>query len=46
MPHEYIVTVLLKGTGFAGGKERVYNIYKNVAKASEREKLIKKEYKF
>ena len=44
VPHEYIVTVLLKGTGFAGGKERVYNIYKNVAKASEREKLIKKEY--
>ena len=44
VPHDYIVNVLLRGTGFSGGKERVYKIYKTVDSASERAKLVKKEF--
>ena len=42
--HDYVITVLLRGTGFAGGKKRVYNIYKTVDNATERAKLVKKEF--
>lgn len=44
VPHEYIVEVIKRGTGFEGGKKRVCDIYQNVMEASERTKLIKKEY--
>lgn len=44
VPHNYIVNVLLRGTGFQNGKKRVYDIYKNVDSASERAKLVKKEF--
>jgi N12 class adenine-specific DNA methylase len=44
VPHEYIVDVVKRGTGFEGGKKRVCDIYQNVMEASERTKLIKKEY--
>lgn len=44
VPHDYIVDVLLRGTGFQNGKKRVYDIYKNVDSASERAKLVKKEF--
>ena len=44
VPHDYIVSVLLRGTGFVGGKERVYKIYQTVDSPSERAKLIKKEF--
>lgn len=44
VPHDYIVNVLLRGTGFQNGKKRVYDIYKNVDSASERAKLVKKEF--
>ena len=44
VPHDYIVTVLLRGTGFQNGKKRVYEIYKTVDSAAERAKLVKKEF--
>lgn len=44
VPHDYIVNVLLRGTGFQNGKKRVYDIYKTVDSATERAKLVKKEF--
>lgn len=44
VPHDYIVNVLLRGTGFQNGKKRVYDIYKSVDSATERAKLVKKEF--
>jgi N12 class adenine-specific DNA methylase len=44
IPHEYIVHTLLRGTGFVNGMARVSEIFENVMEASERAKLIKKEY--
>jgi len=44
VPHEYLVEVLKRGTGFKGGKHRVANIYQNVNEPSKRAKLIKEEY--
>ena len=44
IPHEYIVQTLLRGTGFVNGMTRVCKIFEDVMEASERAKLIKKEY--
>ena len=44
VPHEYIKTVVLRGTGFAGGKGRVCEIFKNEIDAGTRAKRIKAEY--
>ena len=44
VPHEYIKTVVLRGTGFAGGKGRVCEIYKNEIDTGTRAKRIKAEY--
>ena len=44
VPHEYIKTVVLRGTGFAGGKARVCEIFKNEIDAGTRAKRIKAEY--
>lgn len=44
VPHEYIKTVVLRGTGFAGGKGRVCEIFKNEIDAGTRAKRIKEEY--
>lgn len=44
VPKEYIKTVLLRGTGFVGGKGRVCEIYNKESNASARAALIKKEY--
>ena len=44
VPHEYIKTVVLRGTGFVGGKGRVCEIYKNEIDAGTRAKRIKAEY--
>lgn len=44
VPHEYIVQTLLRGTGFVNGMTRVCEIFEDVMEASERAKLIKKEY--
>lgn len=44
IPHDYIVDVLKRGTGFEGGKRRVYDIYQNIMEPSERAKRIKKEH--
>jgi N12 class adenine-specific DNA methylase len=44
VPHEYIVQTLLRGTGFVNGMTRVCEIFEDVMEATERAKLIKKEY--
>ena len=44
IPHEYIVEVLLRGTGFVNGKSRVCKLYEENMSPSERAKLIKAEY--
>ncbi|MDF2907780.1 MAG: methylase, partial [Herbinix sp.] len=44
VPHEYVVEVILRGSGFANGKGRIATIYQNESVPSERAKLIKKEY--
>lgn len=44
VPHEYIIDVIKRGTGFEGGKHRVIDIFENVVEPSERAKRIKKEY--
>ena len=44
VPHEFVVQTLLRGTGFVEGMTRVCKIYEDVIEATERAKLIKKEY--
>ncbi|SEW00557.1 helicase-related protein [[Clostridium] fimetarium] len=44
VPHDYIIDVIKRGTGFEGGKHRVYDIFHNIMEPSERAKRIKKEY--
>lgn len=44
VPHEYIVSVVKRGSGFEGGKERILEIFQTVMEKSERIKKIKKEY--
>lgn len=44
VPHDFIKEVILRGTGFVGGKKRVYDIMQRELVKSERVKLIKGEY--
>ncbi len=44
IPHEYITKVLKNGTGFEGGKARIYDLYTDNGEPNERVKRIKKEY--
>ena len=44
VPHEYVKTVLLKGTGFVGGRGRVCKIFETEIDAGTRAKRIKAEY--
>lgn len=44
VPADYIKQVVLRGTGFVGGKKRVYDIMKSEFVRSERVKRIKDEY--
>ena len=44
IPHEYIMQVLKRGSGFAGGKTRIFGLYVGNGDPNERAKLIKKEY--
>ena len=44
VPADYIKQVVLRGTGFVGGKKRVYDIMKSEFVRSERVKRIKNEY--
>ena len=44
VPEEYIKTVVLRGTGFVGGKKRVCQIMQSEFVKSERVKKIKAEY--
>lgn len=44
IPHDYIRQVILRGTGFEGGFDRVIQIFQNEMEAAKRTALIKKEY--
>ena len=44
IPHDYIRQVMLRGTGFEGGFDRVVQIFQNEMEAGKRTALIKKEY--
>lgn len=44
IPHDYIKQVMLRGTGFEGGFDRVVQIFQNEMEAGKRTALIKKEY--
>jgi N12 class adenine-specific DNA methylase len=44
VPHEYIKHVVLRGTGFAGGRSRVCEIFHTEVDAGTRAKRIKQEY--
>lgn len=44
IPEEYIVQMLLRGTGFQGGKQRILEIYEKLSDPSDRVTSIKKEY--
>lgn len=44
VPHEYVVSVLLRGSGFQNGKSRILKMFENEGSPTERAKLIKKEY--
>lgn len=44
VPHEFIKQVILRGTGFAGGRSRVCEIFHTEVDAGTRAKRIKQEY--
>ncbi len=44
IPHEYVTQVLLRGSGFSGGKKRIYGMFEALSDPEERAKAIKKEY--
>jgi len=44
VPHEYVVDVMKRGTGFVNGKQRVCDIFQSISEPSQRAKQIKKEY--
>ena len=44
VPHEYVVQVLNRGSGFVDGKRRIYEIFQSEVDPNERVKRIKKEY--
>lgn len=44
VPHDYIVSVLKRGTGFVDGKKRVYNIIQTEPAKSERVRQIRSEF--
>jgi len=44
VPHDYVVDVIKRGTGYVDGKQRVYDMYQSILEPSERAKQIKEEY--
>ena len=44
VPHEYVVQVLNRGSGFVNGKKRIYDIFQSEVDTNERVRKIKKEY--
>lgn len=44
VPSEYVKQILMRGTGFVGGKGRVCEIYRTEIDAGTRAKRIKAEY--
>ena len=44
IPHEYVVQTLMRGSGYEGGKQRIYEIYQDISSPKERAGRLKKEY--
>lgn len=44
VPFEYIIETLMKGSGFEGGKKRIYEMYQSLHSQKERVTALKKEY--
>lgn len=44
VPQKFIKEVLMRGSGFQNGKERIYYMYQNISDKNERATAIKKEY--
>lgn len=44
IPHDYIVEALMHGSGFQGGKQRIYHFFQDISDPKERAKRIKAEY--
>lgn len=44
VPHDFIVQTLLRGSGFVGGKKRIYEMYQKDMSTTERAKKLKAEY--
>ena len=44
VPHEYVKQVLMRGSGFAHGKRRIYAMFQDIYDPGERVKAILKEY--
>ncbi len=44
IPHEYVTETLLRGSGFSGGRKRIYEMFEKISDPEQRAKAIKKEY--
>ena len=44
IPHAYVTETLLRGSGFAGGRKRIYEMFEIISDPEQRAKAIKKEY--
>lgn len=44
VPFEYIIETLMKGSGFSGGKKRIYELYQTLPLKKDRVAALKKEY--
>ncbi len=44
IPHEYVVQTLVRGSGYEGGRQRIYEIYQDISSPKERAVRLKKEY--
>lgn len=44
IPHEYVVQTLMRGSGYEGGRQRIYEMYQDISSPKERAVRLKKEY--
>lgn len=44
VPHEYMMAVLKRGSGYENGKKRIYEMFEKISDPAERANRIKKEY--
>lgn len=44
IPHEYIIKMLFRGSGFSGSRKRIYGMFGSISDPEQRANAIKKEY--